>query len=171
MPQWSHCHFLINHYQYSQGGLYLIGHIFTLSVLGQYIWRLVKNRIWEIFCHWDENTWYISRGFSHMVNLSTYLKSLLHLANQPGQFQIKGGANSKFRIEQKPYIKNIKKCSELIIYDSWNFTTIKHICWFTSDSIKYIFDQASQYSNLSDFLSAGLYPIFGLSGLGTDKRP
>lgn len=27
-----------------------------------------------------------------MVNLSTYLKSLLHLANQPGQFQIKGGA-------------------------------------------------------------------------------
>ena len=62
-----------------------------------------------------------------MVNLSTYLKSLLHLANQPGQFQIKGGANSKFRIEQKPYIKNIKKCSELIIYDSWNFTTIKHL--------------------------------------------
>ena len=131
--------------------------------MGQYIWRLVKNRIWGIFCHWDENTWYISRGFSHMVNLSTYLKSLLHLANQPGQFQIKGGANSKFRIEQKPYIKNIKKCSELIIYDSWNFTTIKHICWFTSDSIKYIFDQASQYSNLSDFLSAGLYPIFGFS--------
>ena len=152
--------------------VYLIGHIFYFISSG-YIWRLVKNRIWGIFCHWDENTWYISRGFSHMVNLSTYLKSLLHLANQPGQFQIKGGANSKFRIEQKPYIKNIKKCSELIIYDSWNFTTIKHICWFTSDSIKYIFDQASQYSNLSDFCP----PFFTLfsgspdSGLGTDKRP
>ena len=36
-----------------------------------------------------------------MVNLSTYLKSLLHLANQPGQFQIKGGA--VFKIPYRTY--------------------------------------------------------------------